>query len=104
VGIPNVNSEQAKMLERKPLVVIIYTLVAVIVVLYGRDIYKDNKNDSRIDAKDAIIQAQNKEITTTYKEVNTSYKELNDLISSNKYYESKYSHKRNDDVDSSAHR
>lgn len=87
VAIPQIDEKQARLLERKPLVVIIYALAGVIAFQQGRDIYTAKEHREDLQAKDAIINAQAKELIGAYKDVKDTYKELNTIFQPNKYYE-----------------
>ena len=89
------------MLERKPLVVIIYTLAAVVACLFSTILYLVNDYNKRLDAKDVKIEALSKEVNSGYRELKDAYKSLSDFLSPERYYEKKFSVNR--DNDSASH-
>lgn len=86
-GIPKVDAESAKMLERKPLVVIIYTLASVVALLFGTLMYKINDDDKRIDSERTKNDALSREIIAAYKDSRDAWKDIGDKYSPEKYYQ-----------------
>lgn len=94
----SIDEKQAKFLERKPLIFLIYLLLAGLLFLYGQMTYERKDNKEEIARLNGIILQISKEQSSTLREQINIYKELNKDFDPDKYYENRLRHNRNTDT------